>query len=78
LLSHHRWNFLRALALPFVRVAPVSFKSPPPEGLFNFDGMTALAAGLKESAYIGCFCADSPDISGDHVADILLRGLAKP
>lgn len=33
---------------------------------------------VKQSARVACFCTDAPGLTGDHLADILLRGLAKP
>lgn len=37
-----------------------------------------VAARLKSSAYLSCFCSDLPDLTGDHTQDILKRGLARP
>lgn len=37
-----------------------------------------VAAKLKASAYLSCFCSDVPDLTGDHTEDILKRGLARP
>jgi hypothetical protein len=37
-----------------------------------------VAARLKSSAYLSCFCSDLPGLTGDHTEDILNRGLARP
>lgn len=37
-----------------------------------------IATKLKSSAYLSCFCSDLPGLTGDHVRDILMRGLARP
>lgn len=37
-----------------------------------------VAAKLKSSVYLSCFCSDLSGLTGDHTQDILKRGLAKP
>lgn len=50
----------------------------PPESFSDESIPKEVANRLKSTVSLACFCADAPGLSGVHLDDILLRGLARP
>lgn len=48
------------------------------EGWFESDAREKISIELRRPVYVACFCSDATAVTGNHLDDVLLRGLAKP
>ena len=59
-------------------LTPFTFKQSQTDWFHYDDCVHRIARKLKASTFLACFCCDDEKLVGDHVKEILNRGLAKP
>lgn len=60
------------------KMIPFTIQQNPGDEFIDSKFPKIVAARLKSSAYLSCFCSDLQNLTGDHTEDILKRGLARP
>jgi hypothetical protein len=60
------------------QLTPWTTNSSPPDSFVDEALPKEISDALKRTVHLACFCTDAPGLSGNHLDDILLRGLARP
>lgn len=60
------------------RLTPWTINPTPSDAFLDESVPKEIANKLKKTVHLACFCSDAPGLSGVHLDDILLRGLARP